>query len=272
AKGEKTFQHLNQIHLGDFNGDGAVDLLVEPNGDDYQVMLNNGDGVFFAPKDSLTEPFNGGGHIEVGDYNHDGRDDLLVFDNDNSDAYLLAWKNKPTYPLTGSSTKDKLFGDAKGNTMDGKAANDAIRSGAGKDKVKGSDGNDMVDAGSGKDTLDGGLGTDTLIGGAGADKFVFATKPAAGNADKIKDFAHGADKIVLDHYVFQGLKAGTLPEAKFFAAAGAVASQDGKDRVIYNETTGKLYFDGDGAGGHAAVLIATLTNKPLLDANDFAIV
>lgn len=271
-KGDKTFQHLNQVQLGDFNGDGAVDLLVEFNGDAHQVMLNTGDGVFFAPKDARVPLFNGGGHVEVGDYNKDGKDDLLVFENDFTDVYLLAWQNKPTYPLTGSSAKDKLFGDARANTMDGKAGNDAIRSGAGKDKTKGGDGNDMIDAGSGKDQLDGGLGKDTLIGGAGADKFVFSVKPAGGNADKIKDFVHGQDRIVLDHDAFKGLKAGALHDARFFAAPGAVAAQDGKDRVIYNETSGKLYFDDDGAGGHAAVLIATLKGKPLLDADDFLIV
>jgi Ca2+-binding RTX toxin-like protein len=271
AKGEKTFQHLNDVHLGDFNGDGAVDLLVVPNGDDYQVMLNNGDGVFFAPQDSLIPALNGGGHVEVGDYNHDGRDDLLVFDNDSSDAYLLAWKSKPIYPLTGSVKGERLFGDAKGNTIDAKAGNDAIRSGAGKDKLKGGDGKDTLNGGSGKDTLDGGEGKDTLIGGASADRFVFSTMPVALYADKIKDFVHGVDKLAIDDSIFKAI-GDSLTSGEFYANAGAVKAHDKSDHIVYNTTTGDLYYDRDGRGGAAAVHFATLMTKPVLDHSDFIIV
>jgi hypothetical protein len=42
--------------------------------------------------------------------------------------------------------------------------------------------------------------------------------------------------------------------------------------VIYNQTYGALYYDADGRGGAAQVLIAVLSTKPALDAEDFALI
>ena len=44
------------------------------------------------------------------------------------------------------------------------------------------------------------------------------------------------------------------------------------DHVIYNRATGALLYDSDGIGGHAAVQLATLINKPVLAANDFVVI
>jgi hypothetical protein len=41
--------------------------------------------------------------------------------------------------------------------------------------------------------------------------------------------------------------------------------------VLYNTTTGNLYFDPTGADNHDLVQIAVLSNHPLLTANDFII-
>ena len=56
--------------------------------------------------------------------------------------------------------------------------------------------------------------------------------------------------------------------------AGATAGIDRNDRIIYNTATGDLYYDRDGnkPGGHAAVLFATLSGAPAIDAGDFQIV
>ena len=42
----------------------------------------------------------------------------------------------------------------------------------------------------------------------------------------------------------------------------AVGAHDASDRVIYNMTTGSLYYDPDGTGGTAAVRFAVLTGSP----------
>jgi Ca2+-binding RTX toxin-like protein len=46
----------------------------------------------------------------------------------------------------------------------------------------------------------------------------------------------------------------------------------GTDRLIYNTTTGALYYDADGTGGTNAVLVATLQGMPTLVAQDIAVI
>jgi hypothetical protein len=42
--------------------------------------------------------------------------------------------------------------------------------------------------------------------------------------------------------------------------------------VIYNTTTGQLFYDDDGSGAHAAQLVATLQGTPTLAASDIAVI
>ena len=142
-----------------------------------------------------------------------------------------------------------------------------ITGNGGKNTLSGLDGND---------TLDGGLGRDTLTGGVGNDAFVFSTAPFALNADTITDFTHLSDKLCLDDDVFTQLTAGVgLLAAQIYSAAGAVAAHDADDRIVYNTTTGSLYYDADGnLGGSSAVLFASLgtATHPEIMATDFSIV
>jgi Ca2+-binding RTX toxin-like protein len=268
-EGEEDWQGINHVRTGEFNGDGATDLVVESNGGDYHVLINNGDGYFFTPKDALYDFM--GLSLVVRDFNSDGRDDLLAFSWDNNDAYLATWKNKPIVPLTGTDKNNTLFGDAKGNSMDGKGGSDAVRSGAGRDKVAGGSGKDTIDGGSGNDTIDSGEGKDRLTGGQGKDRFVFSTELTS--ADVITDFKPGTDKIALDGDIFRRL-GDALDAGEFLSAPGAAAGQDGNDRIVYDTASGKLHFDVDGnkAGGKAAVHFATLTGAPALGHDDFIIV
>ena len=145
------------------------------------------------------------------------------------------------------------------------------------DTLNGEAGNDTLNGGLGNDTLYGGLGNDNLTGGAGADHFVFnTTLNATTNKDTITDFVSGTDKIELENSVMTalGLTTGTLTTDQFWAGAGVVKGHDATDRIVYNTTTGALYYDADGSGSGAAVQFAILgaTTHPTITYQDFLIV
>lgn len=107
--------------------------------------------------------------------------------------------------------------------------------------------------------LVGGDGNDRLFGDAGADIFVFDTTPdGETNCDRIVDFVSGVDRIVLDSAVFDGLTPGTV-------AAG-------NDLIVYDTTSGALYYDPDGSGEIERVQIATLIGAPDITSADFAVI
>ena len=151
--------------------------------------------------------------------------------------------------LSGNTLANQITGNASGNVLAG---------------------------GLGKDTLIGGLGKDMLIGGAGADSFVFnAVLDAASNVDRVVDFAAGTDKLRLDDDVFTAFTVGVaLTASQFVSGAGISAAQTADQRIVYNTTTGALYYDADGLNGEAAVQFAVLgsTTHPSLGAGDFVIV
>jgi serralysin len=120
----------------------------------------------------------------------------------------------------------------------------------------------------GANLLDGGGGNDVLVGLGGADSFAFTTGLGAGNVDRIADYQSGLDRILLDDAVFTGLGLGALSAGAF--ANGAAADAD--DRIVYDQSTGGLYYDADGNGAGAAVLFATLDGAPILSASDFFVI
>ncbi|HZH11407.1 MAG TPA: calcium-binding protein [Microvirga sp.] len=144
----------------------------------------------------------------------------------------------------------------------GSAQNDRFMGGAGIDRLSG---------GAGNDTLDGGYGNDVLAGGGGADRFVFKNRLSKiGNVDTITDYNKSFDSIQLDNrYMAKLGAAGRLSSAKFVLGTKA---KDANDHLIYDRGTGKLYYDADGSGAGAQVLIAQFTNKAALTYAEFAII
>jgi len=120
----------------------------------------------------------------------------------------------------------------------------------------------------GANMLDGKSGADVMYGFGGADIFAFTTALGGGNVDRIADFASGVDKIALDDGRF-GLALGSLPASAFVTGSAAL---DADDRIIYNNTTGALFYDADGNGAGAAVQFATLNGAPVLIASDFTVI
>lgn len=174
--------------------------------------------------------------------------------------------------LAGGNGNDTINGGDGNDTLFGDAGADRLNGGTGHDLLKGGSGNDTLDGGTGRDILWGGAGNDVLTGGADQDKFVFETKFGSGNVDTITDFNPAQDTIVISPWiVFGGLWVGPLRAAQFHAQAGATQGADANDRIIYDTTSGKLYYDVDGSGSKASVQFAELTNRPTLDAGDFLI-
>src|SRR5205807_6156923 len=125
----------------------------------------------------------------------------------------------------------------------------------GGNALYGGDGNDTLEGSVHGDLLSGGAGNDVLTGDAdsrGNDTFVFDVTPGAANADLVTDFSELAqDHIRLDGSVMTALGASGIfsaGDARFYAAAGANAGHDTDDRVVYDTTTGQLWYDADGSG------------------------
>jgi Ca2+-binding RTX toxin-like protein len=115
-----------------------------------------------------------------------------------------------------------------------------------------------------------------LTGGADQDFFVFDTAPSTGNFSTIMDFNYGDnDRIHLVQSGFTGFShLGELTTEEFYAAAGAKSGHDTSDRVIYDTTSGKLYYDADGLGGDDAFQFATIASgsHSVLTYSDFQII
>jgi Ca2+-binding RTX toxin-like protein len=161
--------------------------------------------------------------------------------------------------LTGTAAINGT-GNKLNNTLTGNSAANALNGGAGND------------------TLNGGLGNDILTGGTGIDYFDFTSVlNGTTNVDTITDFNRADDFIRLDNAVMAGLGAttGALTSAAFVSGAGRETAADASDRIIYNTSTGDLYYDADGTGNSAAIkiaLIGTSSSRPALDHTDFLII
>jgi Ca2+-binding RTX toxin-like protein len=131
-----------------------------------------------------------------------------------------------------------------------------------------------LDGGLGTDTLVGGKGNDILTGGSGEDTFLFDTVlSATTNKDSITDFLSVDDTIILDNNIFTKLiTEGTLSADNFRSSTTGKAVDD-NDYILYNTTTGGLFYDADGNKAGVAIQFATLTTKPqTLMAADFTVI
>ncbi len=151
------------------------------------------------------------------------------------------------------------------------------------DRVVGSDvanilggnrGNDTVSGGLGDDTLSGDQGADTLTGGGGNDTFSFWALPDAG-ADTILDFRNSVgnnDVLQMSAGGFGGgLVAGSLAPSQFQSRADHVA-QDSNDRFIFDTTDASLWFDVDGNGAAAAVMVVDLQASATFTVADITLI
>lgn len=156
--------------------------------------------------------------------------------------------------------------------VNGSSSANKITGNDGHNNLNGLGGNDSLDGGAGPDALNGGTGNDTLTGGSEADAFVFNTAlSSTNNVDTITDFVVGEDQILLSHSVFTKFVIGDLDASYFVQGASPVALTT-HAAILYNQTSGDLYYDSDGIGAAASIKFAHL--EPLvasLSASDFVI-
>lgn len=149
----------------------------------------------------------------------------------------------------------------------GNALTNGITGNAAANTLRGEGGNDVISGGGGGDSIYGGAGSDRLTGGVGADNFYFDTAlHATANVDRIIDFSSVNDSIYLDMSVFSEISAAGALSASAFRLG--TAATDADDRIIYDQATGKLYYDADGNGPGAAVLFAQLAAGATLTSAD----
>jgi Ca2+-binding RTX toxin-like protein len=260
-------------------GDTGTDRLNGGNGDDIVYGGDDADIVGGGADTDLLYGESGNDRL-FGDAGNDnlyggvGGDAL-----DGGDGFDFAW-----YSGAAAGIYARLDGvagaggEALGDTfvsiegLIGSAFNDVFvgrNDTASGDYVDGLGGDDTIYGLGGNDTLIGRQGNDTLWGGAGADRFVFNTAlNGATNVDAIRDFTSGLDDIVLSQTIFTGIGA-TLDASKFQIGLADTAT----DRICYNPFTGQLFFDADGNGTAAGlVLFATVTPGVALTIGDFVTV
>jgi Ca2+-binding RTX toxin-like protein len=193
-----------------------------------------------------------------------------VFGNELNNRLVAGYSGD--YYLFGGDGNDTIeAGGKSGNYLYGEAGDDLLISpdntlqitiemygGEGNDRLVGSYNQDVLDGEAGNDELTGGLYNDDIsTGGTGADRFIFNGNDGI---DRITDFSTIDDTIVVSAAGFGGgLKSGTaIASAEF--ALGTKAS-DSSDRLIYDRTTGALFFDIDGTGATTQFQFALLPTE-----------
>ena len=167
-----------------------------------------------------------------------------------------------------------IIANSSSNVILPRSYHNTILAGAGDDRVYGGSSRDTINGGDGDDWLHGGGFYDSLTGGAGADHFVFDVRVNGYDADIVADFVTGVDKMHLDNRVMTALGVpGNFGAAdgRFVSGAGLTGGQDASDRVVYDTTTGSLYYDPDGSGAASGLLFAILDGAPALAASDVVV-
>lgn len=167
-----------------------------------------------------------------------GNDIITTADKDPTDTIFGYTGNDR---ITGSSEDDQIYG---GDGESKNSGNDTLRGGAGDDELFGEDGDDILEGGAGDDLLNGGSGQNTLKGGKGADKFIldfanfdFTSKGKIG-VTVVADYKTSEDdELELDD---------AFGEVAVYKTLKAAQADMSTSTVIYESSTGKMYYDEDG--------------------------
>ncbi|MBP9182462.1 MAG: calcium-binding protein [Fuscovulum sp.] len=241
---------LGDLSLGD--GDDSYD----GRGGSVSGLIDGGAGAdSFIGNAALADIINGGVGLDEIDYRFGPAITLALDGSFESDGGAIGDTVTAVERILGSAGGDVVRGDAAANQLLGGAGNDAL------------------DGAAGADLMRGGQGADTLTGGLGNDTFRFQNLTECG--DVITDFLNVAgdnDKFQILASAFGGgLVAGALAANQFQSRADNVA-QDADDRFIFRTTDRTLWFDADGTGADAAIMVADLQAGAVVTAADIQLI
>jgi Ca2+-binding RTX toxin-like protein len=170
--------------------------------------------------------------------------------------------------IFGDQGNDRLFGDADADELKGQEGNDLLEGGLGNDTLIGDSGRDRLIGGDGNDSLAGDSGKDILIGGKGRDRFDIGINKA--DADRISDFSPREDLLVIGGLsVIKGFRAGKAVKSKFLEVGKKAG--DRNDYLVYNPSTGALFYDENGSAKGLQTKIVQLSPGLDLRANNLVI-
>ncbi|WP_112311608.1 calcium-binding protein [Pseudogemmobacter bohemicus] len=240
--------------IGDVTLSSMGDIFDTRNGSVQGTVFGiDGNDVFIGNANS-AEIFNGGAGVDVLDFRNGGSVIVALDLSRPNSGQALGDQYFQFENIFGSQQNDILTGDNTNNVLTGE------------------DGNDWLHGRGGNDILRGGLGADTLAGGIGNDNFQFLNPNEGG--DTIMDFANVGGNNDFFHVSAAGfgggLAAGWLAAAAFQAGTGNVASS-ASVRFIHDTATNTVWYDADGNGAGAAVLLATLQTTVTLTNLDFLV-
>jgi Ca2+-binding RTX toxin-like protein len=177
-----------------------------------------------------------------------------------------------TNNLDGGTGNDRLTveNSYKNNLLNGGDGNDYLSAfgGGGSSTLNGGNDNDTLIGGDGNDVLIGGGGNDFLTGGANQDTFVFNSYNEG--LDVIYDFGT-IDYIQISAVGFGGsLSPSSILPSQFTLGTTATTKDQ---RLIFDSSSGALYFDQDGSNsGFAQKKLAQLNGVSSLSISNFVVV
>ncbi|MBE9010676.1 hypothetical protein IQ250_10695 [Pseudanabaenaceae cyanobacterium LEGE 13415] len=271
------------------DGGAGFDLMIGGEGDD-RLIWNNGDG-----SDYLI----GGAGLDIAEINGaptDGNVFSLIaegnqtlFERTNLKPFTKLADGVEQYVVNGGTGNDSFkVGDlsaaeieqvtftagAGRDAFDGSASTTALTAfgDSGRDALVGGSAADKLDGGKGADWISGGAGANELTGGEGEDGFVLQLPKAGEGFDTITDFEGAADAFYVSKALFGELDAAiALPLSGSQFKVGESATEAGA-QFIYNNQSGGLFYDSDGATGAEQVQVAALTPGLELNNSNFFVV
>lgn len=236
------------------HGQNGNDFLYGGNGNDFLVGGNGDDKLYGDAGIDTASYFNAKGGVTI-NLNLTSLQNTVSAGNDLLDD---------VENIDGSNFDDKLIGNSLENQLEGMDGADKLYGRGGNDSLSGGYGDDTLVGGAGNDFLAGDSGSDALKGGSGLDIFLLNSFDGV---DSILDFSPFEDSFQLDQGVFAG-----LTETNDELDASAFVSVDTLNfdevllgpSILFEGSTGNVYYDSDGIDSSNATLIATVTVTDLL--------